>query len=179
MAERVRVIVHDSRLAGDAPWERVNATCVVSKAHTVKSILNWIKLKSTKYGQIDDLYIMAHGRVNKSTGKGGYGVVLGKEGITLGNVDRWVGLRGDVGHIYLYTCAAADWDIKAVGLGAATGDGMTMCSKLAQYTGALVTASDAIQWYSGTKKGQVIDFGAWEGKVYTFDASGSCVDVSW
>lgn len=57
-----------------------------------------------------------------------------------------------------------------------------MCSKLAQYTQAEVTASDAIQKYwQGTWGifGNTIDFGDWEGTVYTWDATGSCVGVSW
>jgi hypothetical protein len=180
MADRVKVIVHDTRLEGDAPWHLVNATCVVNKTHSIKSILSWINVKATKYGYIDDLYVLAHGRVNEKTNHGGYGVALGKDEIKLCNVDRWVDVNGSIGHIYLLACAAADTDYETVGIGAATGDGLTLCSKLARYSGALVTASDAIQYYYRGMWGifgDTIDFGDWEGTVYTWDPGGSCVDV--
>ena len=181
MGDRIKAIVHDTRLAGDAPWHLVNATCVVNEHHSIKSILNWINVKASKYGYIDDLFVMAHGRVSELSNNGGYGIALGKDEINLGNVHRWVDVKGSLGHIYLLACAAADTDYESVGLGAATGDGLTLCSKLASSAGALVTASDAIQYYYKGMWGifgDTIDFGDWEGNVYTWDGTGSCVDVA-
>ena len=144
MADRVKAIVHDTRLKGEAPWHLVNATCVVGKNHSIKSILNWINVKATKYGYIDDLYVMAHGFESATTSHGGFGVVLGRDWLHLGNVHRWTDIKGSVGHIYMLACKAADMNYETVSFESGvtlTGDGLTLCSKLASYAGALVTAS--------------------------------------
>jgi hypothetical protein len=183
MADRVKVIVHDTRLAGDAPWHLVNATCVVNKSHSLQSILNWINVKATKYGYIDDLYIMAHGAEN-ATGKGGFGVILGSEWLILDNVHRWIGVKGNVGHIWLLACKAAEESEETSYYSSGVvlkAHGFTLCKKLARYTGALVTASDTTQYYYRGMWGifgDTIDYGDWEGTVYTWDGNGNCIDAS-
>jgi hypothetical protein len=166
----VKLIVHDSRLSGRTPTSQATAALLVNETHRITQVLNWIKGKASRYGTIEDLYIMAHGYENDD-GVGGYGVALTGDGILQSNVQLWSGLYGKVNHIYLMACGAAAVGPRIDG----EGDGRYLCSSLAIYARSWVVASTSPQRYSrgiplfGLDQ---INFGDWEGTVYSFDPCG-------
>jgi hypothetical protein len=138
------------------------------------SILNWIQNKARKYEGKETLYICAHG---------GPGFVqLGRDWIHEKNVHMWGGLRGRLDRIYL--CACEVCQVRSLYLTDDEGnsfkaDGYMLCSMLAGYTNAYVTAADAYQEYKHYFGLFPADFGSWEGNVYTWDRNGHCTSVGW
>jgi hypothetical protein len=172
LAEPAKLLVFDEGLGGFPPWDLVNATCKVNDTHRMSSILNWLRIKTSKYGGKDKLYIMAHGTPGC--------VELGRDWILEKNVHMWGGLRGRLDWICICACSVAnvssefrqDPDGQWF-----KGDGYMLCSKLAAYTKAYVTAADTDQQYMHYFGLWPIDFGSWEGNVYTWDRNGHCIDV--
>jgi hypothetical protein len=101
-------------------------------------------------------------------GRGGAGLLLGSDMVWHRNVltvglQRWAGLF-DL--ITLYACAPAYIEPGVHGLGA-PGDGWALCKAIAQQTRTPVKASSAIQLYDIDLASGELDFGPWEGSVYT------------
>lgn len=167
------IAVHDARLAGDG---RVTMfTAVVVDANTpfagmVARVGNYARIAHSAGNRVR-VRILAHGFEDHAS-RGGWGIQICNEGLNLSTVGQLQVWKGHVQEIWIYSCAAAD-QARTRGL---PGDGMALCSQVAANSGAIVRAAEETQWYT-QGGGALIDFGRWEGKVYTFSPHGRVMDV--
>ena len=93
-------------------------------------------------------------------------------------------LSGRLNHIFLMACSVANvagvhWSDKE-SKWVPGGNGYALCSQLAGYTKAYVTAADAQQKYFKGIPGLLdADMGSWEGNVYTWGPNGYVYSVGW
>lgn len=129
-----------------------------------------------KYGgTAGEVYAYLAAAAGQSTGglAGPYGIAIGKDKINKGNVAMFELLGGcfrDGGVINLVTCAIASTTAdppSRAGPSVWSGDGIKLCEKIAEYSGALVRASPEVQKYTIEGDG-IIDAGDWDGAVYQF-----------
>lgn len=176
MAGRI-VVIHDTRLAGRSPSG--DLTLVRVGPHTPLSLLvQTINNIAFQYGDDIRIRIMCHGYEDKQ-GRGGYGIQLCRDDLTLNTVNQLQPLNGNLDFgITIYSCATAD---VAPGHQGIVGDGRLLCSRIAAITGTEVRAADATQYYSNSSLFGIIsspiDFGQWEGNVLEWDARGVLVDT--
>ncbi len=121
------------------------------------------------------LQIMAHGYYSPGqNGTGGYGIQFCKDDIKISNLEKLYPLRDKFkGGVTLFSCGAA---AITPGSGAGHGNGAILCRRIAMILNTKVTAADAKQLYgmgTGPKKG--IDFGQWQGNVFTWDKNGKLI----
>lgn len=163
-----KILLYDQNLSAPAPWKHVSATCLINENHGMNTVINWVKAKTAKYQGKDTLYIMSHGAPGH--------VLLGKDHINEDNVQDWADLRGRLHHIVILACSVVNkvqpqWSDKKK-MWIKGGDGHNLCSLLAGYTKAYVTASDAEQSYSYFPLLGALTPGKWEGNVYTWSPYG-------
>jgi hypothetical protein len=160
------VIIHDARLAG-LPDEDAGRVVRVGRRAPLARMITQVRNIARGRGGDVKLRVYAHGFVSGTTDRGGYGLQVCQEGITLNTVGRLAAWRDLIsGGIDLYCCRAADVDPAAqAGL---SGDGVALCRRLAQVTQAFVRAAVEEQWYHRNPFTHTIDFGGWEGRVFTF-----------
>jgi len=170
-----RMLVHDRRLAGTAPFIAQN-TYLVNAGVATNHIIDWVGQYAKSQSGLDELLIMCHGYAVLSDARsattyaepvGATGLQLGNPGLTWSTVARTSAWKGNIGSIYLYACgvsASSMHDDPAF-------DGTRLCGELALYSGANVYAADQLQWYTGANPsgGAVINFGDWEGQVYCYN----------
>jgi hypothetical protein len=174
------VIVHDRRLLGATPLN-YNYVKTVGPGVSIASVIGSV----AHYGAskpLDILHILCHGyesHVNLADQSsvpgavGGFGLQLCAEGLTLYNATLTARWRGRVNRIVVFACAPAD---TGRGNEGTRGDGRRLCGELALWSGAEVIAARDTQYYNtvpahygGSRTvGNTIDFGAWEGPVYSF-----------
>ncbi|MGA9059220.1 MAG: hypothetical protein WB763_22230 [Terriglobia bacterium] len=178
------MLIHDRRLAGNPPGDMADNTYEVDENIPITHALGWIAEYSRRSGGLSDLYVMCHGYegtldlrhltcVNEE--HGGFGLQLCDEGLSLANATLTAVLRGKVTKITIFSCATADTapynkDTEA--------DGMRFCGEIALWTRAEVIAAVETQkynrrrtiwqWLTFSNRAGAIDFGAWEGPVYSF-----------
>jgi hypothetical protein len=190
------VRLHDRRLSGllprSTPTQRtVETGAGISTAQTIANVARAAQeLRREPSGMSMRLEVYCHGmefaavsrpmnrganwlqqlflRAFGQTGQGGVGLVLGADLVTHRNVmtvgfDRWAGMF-DL--ITLYACGPAYIEPGVRGL-ANPGDGWALCKAIAQQTRAPIRASSATQIYSTDLASGELDFGDWEGAVYT------------
>jgi hypothetical protein len=149
----IDMLIHDTRLAGKTPSLAENQWDL-NETTPIMHIVGWTSEVAKGAGGLRKLIIMAHGFA--AGGYGGYGIQLGKEGLTLNTVDGFARLNGQIKSIILYSCAVAD---TAPGNRMTGSDGNLLCSRLAARTGSYVIASSAFQIYTyGGSSNQPIDF---------------------
>jgi hypothetical protein len=176
------MLVHDLRLAGVTPSGLADNNYEVDGSVPIQHAIDWIHKYAQSQGGLNDLYIMCHGYEadwnltdQTCTGfqVGGFGLALCLEGLDLNNATLLSAWKGDVKTITIFACATADTGTGNMGTAA---DGMRFCGEFAMWTGATVIAATQTQFYSMEKsfwdwlegnQGQ-IDFGNWEGPVYSF-----------
>jgi hypothetical protein len=173
-AMAIDMLLHDVRLAGNAP-EIADNQWDVSASVPMKQIVGWTQVVARGSGGIRRLIIMAHGYEDAGH-RGGYGIQLGSDGLTLSTVNLFSALRGLVTSIILYSCAVAD---TAPGTRMRAGDGNLLISRLAARSRAYVVASNATQYYSIGNQTQPLDFGSWEGDVYLYGPNGQRRLIDW
>ncbi|MBL8210180.1 MAG: hypothetical protein JNK87_05690 [Bryobacterales bacterium] len=115
---------------------------------------------------LERLYLRAFGE----DGQGGAGLLLGADLVTNRNVmtvgfERWAGLFE---LITLYACGPAYIEPGVRGLGN-PGDGWALCTAIARQTRTPIKASSATQVYSIDLTSGELNFGDWEGTVYTIN----------
>jgi hypothetical protein len=178
------MLIHDRRLAGNPPGDLADNTYEVDQNVSIAHALGWIAEYSRRSGGLTDLYVMCHGfegnfdyRDQASTTEthGGFGLQLCAEGLSLYNATLTTVLKNKVRRITIYACATADTASYNAGTGA---DGMRFCGEIALWTGAEVIAAVQTQYYimprslweriRGTNTAGTIDFGQWEGPVFSF-----------
>jgi hypothetical protein len=163
----VRILIHDKRLHGKTPTGQFDDHLEIGSKTSLGRILNWIAVAGNRFGFIDELHLWAHGI--ESGGSGGLGVMFGADGINLHNVHRWAAVQGWVEWIQLLACKAAD--------NSGSGQGSSLCSQLAAFSGAWVTASMDRQIYTTNVLGE-IQMDDWEGDVFSWDPWGCQSNVT-
>lgn len=165
----IRMIWHDTRLLGTPPAIAQNifdVDATVSIGHGI----GWVGAFARSQGGLDELMIMCHGfegnmdlSAQASTQKtvGGFGLQICKEGLSLYNASLLEQWKGQIQKITVYACAPADTGPGNVGT---AGDGLRFMGEMALRTGAVVIAGRDAQTYTYSP----INFGAWEGPVYSF-----------
>ncbi|MCC6368849.1 MAG: hypothetical protein IT165_35455 [Bryobacterales bacterium] len=182
------IIIRDVRLLG---WKPAGKEVLEVNFDTpIEWPINWAADKSDTYKGDVRIRIMAHGfetyvRTEGSDAngmctekniysQGGAGIQFCKENITISTISRFAKWKGKVKAIELLSCGAA---YITPGKEGKQGDGNYFCYRFAQITGASVRASTATQRYSYGTKDTGIEFGRWEGMVYTYDSTGAVVKV--
>lgn len=177
----------DQPLMGNPPGNLADNIYYVDGSVPIASMLAWIDAYAKSQGGLNNLYVMCHGYEGNydlsdqscvTTVSGGYGLLLGTEGLLLNNVSQTQVLNGDIGVITIFACATADTASYNVGT---RGDGMRFCGEMAMLTGAYVIAATQTQFYAVDQSfwqwlwgnPGTIDFGNWEGPVYQFNPDGS------
>lgn len=174
-----KAIIHDSRLLGRAPGSGQGYRLYrVNKNVSLVSAFRHIANDSRDHGGIQELLVMCHGyeshaneemQMSTIEARGGYGLQLGREGLSRSNVELITTLKDKVQKIIIYACATAD--IASGGRGSYH-DGREFCREIALYTNAEVIASSATQYYDANIGLGRIDFRSWEGMVFRFAPSG-------
>ena len=176
------MIVHDTRLKGQAPLN-YNYVLVVNETKSIKHILLTVANSARRQRKLSLLHIFCHGyEANWNLGQqictpgaaGGFGLQLGAEGLSLDNATQTTIWKGLIDRIVLFACAPAD---TGRGNEGTVGDGRRFCGELALWSGSEVIAARDTQYYNtiqahyrgGRTAKNTIDFGAWEGPVYSFD----------
>jgi hypothetical protein len=176
------MLVHDMRLSGTTPANLAQNNYEVDGTVTIQHAFDWIHSYAQTQGGLDVLYIMCHGfEANWNLGDqtctnfqvGGFGLALCAEGLSLSNVGIAGTIKGDVKTIYIFACATAQ---TGPGNEGTVADGMKFCGQIAMNTAATVIAATDTQFYSTdttfwqwiTGQQGEIDFGNWDGTVYTF-----------
>ncbi len=181
------MILHDTRLNGSAPSGLADNIFKVDKKNDTAHVFQWIATYARSQGGLDNLFIMCHGGV-KSTGgvhcdvsaqsieQRARGLQIGAQNLLLSNLNVTAALNGLVKKITVYACNIAETDPGAKNT---ADDGKLFCKNLAGYTGAEVIASSEAQTYHKrgilryfSDKAGTIDFGAWEGPVFSFTPDG-------
>jgi len=186
------MLVHDARLAGQSPTNLADNIYEVDGSVAIQHAVDWIKSYASSQSGLDNLYIMCHGyEANWNLADqtctpfqvGGFGLALCAEGLDLSNVNLTAAWKGLITTITIFACATAD---TGAGNEGTIGDGKRFCGEMALHTGATVIAATQTQWYSMEKSfwnwitGQAgsINFGTWEGPVYSYnpvDGSGTLI----
>jgi hypothetical protein len=131
--------------AVDAPLRyRMWNTRDVTRGETLDKILNDVVAvaKSAEGGKLFALIINAHGFTSKKSGKGGFGINLGKDGIHRKDTGKFTLLRGYVERIIINSCGAAQ---VAIPNATGEGDGNLLCSEIASNAQAYVIAATVTQ----------------------------------
>ncbi|MFN8345979.1 MAG: hypothetical protein U0X91_13290 [Spirosomataceae bacterium] len=180
------MILHDIRLYGTAPSALADNIFKVDKKNDTAHIFQWIATYARSQGGLDNLFIMCHGGV-KSTGvhsdvsaqsieQKERGLQIGAQNLLLSNLNVTAVLNGLVSKITLFACNIAETDTGAKNT---ADDGKLFCKNLAGYTGAEVIASSETQSYHRrgilsifSDTAGTIDFGLWEGPVFSFTPDG-------
>lgn len=152
------MIVHDTRVTGNIRASSTSAPNIyaVNGSTSVQHIFNWVASYAGSHGGLSDLFILAHGLGGRNvydsgrgmsyTASGGGGeVLIGREGLHIGNVALTNILNGQVTKITLVSCLIAnnsDERIRGTQF-----DGWQLCRELAGHSGAEVVASSATQLY--------------------------------
>jgi hypothetical protein len=175
------MLIHDYRLVGRSPSGMAQNTYEVGARVTTAHVFNWAGTYARRQSGLDNLFIMCHGYESGvedpfeqvSTYALGYGLALGDPGLTFDNIWAASTLKHHVGTITLFACGPAN---TRRGWANTRGDGTRFCGELALISGACVVAAVQTQYYYHTpgwwdrvvgREGE-IDFGNWEGSVYSF-----------
>ncbi|WP_425228227.1 hypothetical protein [Sphingomonas sp.] len=182
-----RMLLHDTRLNGNAPHIAQNIYRVGPK-DKIANIVSWVQAYAASQGGLDELIVMCHGgeahwdmehQMSVARTSGGWGLQLGKRGLDLRNVAlvrAWRNPKPLIGKIIIYACAAAD---TGKGNAGTVGDGRRFMGEMALYSGATVIASSATQMFSRSMFLNRINFGEWEGPVFSFSPDSGASTPIW
>lgn len=178
------MLIHDTRLEGNAPRGMADNNYVVNGDVAIGHAVGWIAEYARRSGSLTDLYVMCHGfeghwdygnQATRPEEHGGFGLQLCKEGLSLYNATITAAWKDLIRKITIFSCATADTAPYNVGTGA---DGMRFCGEIALWTGGEVVAAVQTQsyqrertvweWLSRSNRSGTINFGDWEGPVYSF-----------
>lgn len=176
------MVLHDTRLTGTVPSDKADNIYEVDASVPIQHAIDWIDGYAKTQSGLDNLYIMCHGfeadwdlgnQTCTGVEVGGFGLALCTEGLGRANSSLTAKWKGDIHTITIFACATAD-----VGQGneGTAADGMKLCGEIAMNTGATVIAATQTQFYTLDKtfwdyiygRPGAIDFGSWEGPVYSF-----------
>lgn len=164
------MIVHDRRLQGKTPLYYTFVLQVGAK-RPIREIVEVVARRARERRRLRTLHIACHGfeanwnlsdQMCMPVAHGGFGLQLGKEGLSLFNVGLTRAWAGLLDTIVLFACAPADTADHNRGT---WGDGRRFVGELALHSGARVIAARDTQYYLPDG---VIDFQEWEGPVFAF-----------
>jgi hypothetical protein len=175
------MLIHDIRLAGRAPSGMAQNTFNVPLGTSTAHVFSWAGAYASQQSGLDNIFIMCHGyeagvedpNAGLSVYALGYGLQLGNPGLNFDNIRLTGLLSGLVSTITLFACGPAN---TRTGYENSRGDGMRFCGEFAVISGATVVAAIETQYYYHTPSwwndlmgddGE-IDFGGWEGPVFSF-----------
>lgn len=175
-------IFRDARLQGNLPAiPGTLITQTLDAATPLATAFSRLNASAAMYGKIKTLFVMCHGEGSGNAAsdddfwwRGGLGLELGKEGLNSKNVNAWAAIKNSVETIVIYACGAAYKGPSSPTLPIVHNDGQGLMAALATKTGAVVFASDLIQWYYPDD----FNFGKWEGTLYMFLPGGIRVRAS-
>lgn len=188
-----KMLVHDLRLEGRTPSNLAQNNYEVNDKVAIQHAVDWIGTYATSQGGLSNLYVLCHGyeadwnlhdETCTGTGVGGFGLQLCDDGLSLSNVSMTSAWKGNIDTITIFACATAD---TGPGNEGTVADGKRFCGEMALHTGATIIAATQTQWYSNAQtfwdwiRGQSgeIDFGNWEGPVYSFSPDdGSATQIN-
>ncbi|HYM02033.1 MAG TPA: hypothetical protein VET85_03740 [Stellaceae bacterium] len=175
------MLIHDVRLQGRSPTGLAQNIFNVPQGMSTAHVFSWASAYAGMQSGLDNIYIMCHGyetgvedpNAELSIYALGYGLQLGNPGLTFDNLSLAAGLSGLVSSITLFACGPAN---TRTGYKNSRGDGMRFCGELALLSGAEVIAAVETQYYYHTPSwwdglmgdDGTIDFGDWEGPVFSF-----------
>jgi len=182
------MLIHDRRLAGNPPGHLADNTYSVDDKVPIAHAIGWIAEYARRSGGLTDLYVMCHGyesnanvgqQMSTNSARGGFGLQLCAEGLSLYNAPLTTAWKDRIRKVTIFSCAAADTASYNVGTAA---DGMRFCGEIALWSNAEVVAAVETQYYNPSQRsfwqwltrsnrGGSIDFGDWEGPVYSFTPS--------
>lgn len=164
------MVIHDRRLEGGTPLY-YSFVLQVGASRPIREIVDVVARRARQRRRLSRLHILCHGfeatwnlsdQMCMPVAHGGFGLQLGREGLSLLNVDLTRAWSGLIDLIVVFACAPADTASYNRGT---WGDGRRFVGELALHTGARVIAARDTQYYNPSG---VIDFGDWEGPVYEF-----------
>lgn len=175
------MLIHDAQLKGRSPSGLAQNTFDVPTGMSTSHVISWAAAYAGMQRGLDNIFIMCHGyeqgvedpNAQVSIYALGYGLALGDPGLSFDNIRLCGALNGLVRTITLFACGPAN---TRTGYENTTGDGMRFCGEFALISGATVIAAIETQYYYHTpswwdsllgRTGE-IDFGAWEGPVFSF-----------
>ncbi len=172
-----RMLWHDTRVEGESPKLASN-THHSNEDSDIDGSINWVASYAKSQGGLSELIIICHGAyVSANAVRGvtdasapipGFGLVLCKQKLHLGNINKVQVWKPWIQRVTIYACGAARTEPGNEGT---WGDGMRLMGEFAIYSGAYVIAPRDPQTYSYSTGwfSSAIDFGQWEGPVYAFD----------
>jgi|SRR5262245_42449333 len=177
------VVIRDVRLKGFRP--KGDSVLEVNFDTPIVWPITWAVEKAKEFGEENWMFlkIMAHGYRSSKDSNGGCGIQFCEEDIKLTNLHNWQTLcRKEGGRQFPYfrgidlmACGAA---YITPGKDGEDGDGNYFCYRMAQITQSYVRASTATQEYDpGSNDEPHLDFGDWEGTVYTYNPKGEVVKI--
>jgi hypothetical protein len=146
--------------------------------------LGWVLDNIVQRGSGGDLTVqfMCHGLPGYLMFcKGSAGHPQAGAGLTSADLSSFSKIKGKLKRLELHACLVARIGscFEATSLGFTTNyDGNAFCFQLAQTIGAEVKASIHIQYYwPGTGATNGVNFGHWNGRVFTWNASGAIIKM--
>jgi hypothetical protein len=170
-------ICRDVRLHG---WKPQGDVIEVNFDTPLSWLINRIKNRGDEHEGDVKVKLMCHGLPGYlMCCQGAAGHPEAGSGITAHDLDTFEEVRGYVKKIELHACLVARigacWEAESLGY-TVHNDGNAFCFKLAKATQAIVKASAHVQWYwAGTGTNTGVDFGHWNGLVFTWDETGAIV----
>jgi hypothetical protein len=177
-------IVRDMRLAG---WKPQGDVLEVDANTPLQWVIDNIKKRGAEKSGDVKVIFMAHGLpgyVQCANGIPGHREA--GNGITINDVPTFAAIAGSVKRIEFYSCLTARIGAAPEAPGMSGADGNAFCFTMAQATKAEVKASIHLQYYNkGTvgqwifkrPSGKGINFGEWNGKVFTWGAAGNIINT--
>jgi hypothetical protein len=173
-------IIRDVRLAG---WKPGGDVIEVDSGTPAQYIFDCIKTRSKKAGGDLKVIFMCHGLPGfLQCGQGGWSHPSAGNGITVADLTKFDQIKGMVKRIEFYACLVARIGSCPECNGHMGYDGNQFCFMVAQRAATEVKASIHLQYYhDGTvglwifrrPDGSGINFGEWNGKVFTWAPNGS------
>ena len=166
-------IVRDVRLEG---WRPTGALEV-----NFDTPLQWV-MDNIKNKASSDLTVkfMCHGLPGFLIfANGGFSHPTAGNGVSVADLNAFRQIRGCLKRLEFHACLVARIGTCAEGNGHVGYDGNSFCYRMAQTIGAEVKASIHLQYYQkghltdGTPSPGGINFGRWNGRVFTWNADGS------
>jgi hypothetical protein len=177
-------IIRDVRLEG---WKPPGDVIETNYNTPLSWVMDCIKYRGKKYGGDLKVIFMCHGLPGYLQCANGTALhPTCKNGITINDLGWFKTIAGSLKRLELYSCLVA----RIGGCPEANGhvgyDGNAFCFQLAQTIQAEVKASIHLQYYRKGEtgiwifkrpNGDGINFGEWNGKVFTWDKTGKIIDT--
>lgn len=172
-------IIRDVRLAG---WKPEGDVIEVNSDTPLPYVIDSINERSAKHGKDLKVIIMCHGLPGWLQCANGTALhPTAGNGITINDLGWFAKISGNLRRLEFHACLVARVGNCHECNGHQGYDGNAFCFKMAQTIGAEVKASIHVQWFNdgtypgGAPTGKGIDFQWWNGRVFTWDKTGTII----